>query len=253
MCPTPLGRIHTRCATIVGPALFGLIMWLATDRPDWLVLIGVYLLLGVALDACVYSWLLRYQPPWVTIVLGVAEFALMYVVANVLSLDLSHFEAIWFFWACWVLAAWTRIAVLPLISLTYYESSFEFRRPEWSLPPQQVPFPVVAAVTEGPGPVVRAASSGEHRVPPERRPSPSEVHAVPDLGAADDAPDRMPSGLRQVVPREAVYGELPSFVAAHVPSPVLGFSAARRFEATIYCYLVILAAAAGVTLFFADR
>jgi hypothetical protein len=180
MCPTPLGRIHTRCATIIPPAILGAILWLVTDRPDWLVLIGIYLLLGVSLDTLVYSWLLRYQPPWVTIMLGLGEFGLMYVLANVLELKLSTFEAIWFFWAAWLLATWTRIVVLPLISLTYYESSFEFRRAAWSLPPEQAPLPVVAAVTEGPGPVVRAAS-GEHRVPLEKLPSPSGVHTVPDL------------------------------------------------------------------------
>ena len=180
MCPTPLGRIQTRCVTIITPALLGLIMWGITDRLDFIVLVGVYLLLGVALDALVYSWLLRYQPPWVTIMLGVGEFGLMYVLANVLELKLSHAEAIWFFWAAWILAAWTRIVVLPLISLTYYESSFEFREAAWSLPPEQAPLPVVAAVPEGPGPVVRAAS-GEHRVPLEKLPSPSGVHTVPDL------------------------------------------------------------------------
>jgi len=179
MCPTPLGRIHTRVATIWGPALLGLGASIVTGRWDWLVLIGVYLLLGVTLDTCVYSWLLRYQPPWVTFMLALGEFGLVYVLANVLKLDLSPGEAIALYWASWVLAATTRIVVLPLISLTYYESSFEFRRAAWSLPPEQVPFPVVAAVSE-PGPVVRAAS-GVHAVPLEKLPSPSGAHAIPDL------------------------------------------------------------------------
>ena len=94
MCPTPLGRVHTRVAIIVGPALLGLVLSLVTGRADWIVLIGVYLLLGVFLDTCVYSWVLKYQPPWMTGVLGLVEFGLIYVLANVLKLDLSPAEAI---------------------------------------------------------------------------------------------------------------------------------------------------------------
>jgi hypothetical protein len=184
MCPTPLGRIHTRVAIIVGPALLGLILSLVTGRPDWIVLIGVYLLLGVFLDTCVYSWLLKYQPPWMTGVLALAEFGLLYVLANVLKLDLSPAEAIILYWASWVLATVTRIVVLPNLSLTYIESAGEFRRIAWSLPPEQTPVPVVASVADGgmrPGALVDSAS-GAHRIPLERQPGPSGFHSVP--GAA---------------------------------------------------------------------
>jgi FHA domain len=71
--------------------------------------------------------------------------------------------------------------------------------------------------------------------------------------AAPQDPDRIPTALRQVVPQQAAYGEMPSFEAVRVPSPVLGFSAARKLEATIYCYVAILGTAIGVTLFFVDR
>ena len=183
MCPTPLGRIHTRVATIFGPALLGLILSLITGRPDWIVLIGVYLLMGVALDTCVYSWLLRYQPPWMTFVLALGEFGLLYVLANVLQLDLSPLEAIALYWASWILAATSKIVLLPILSLTYIESSFEFRRPAWSLPPQQVAYPVVAASSDAePGPLVERAS-GELAVPLEPLPSPSGVHQVPGAAA----------------------------------------------------------------------
>jgi hypothetical protein len=179
MCPTPLGRIHTRVFTIIGPALLGAVLWIITGRPDWLVLIGVYLLLGITLDTLVYSWLLRYQPPWMTFVLALGEFGLIYVLANVLELDLTPIEAIALYWGAWLLAAITRIVVLPIVSLTYYESSGELRRIAWSLPPEQVPYPVVASLADAqPGPVVRAAS-GAHRTPLERLPSPSGVHETP--------------------------------------------------------------------------
>src|SRR4051794_41645310 len=85
MCPTPTGRIHTRTATIVLPAIFGLIVSLITGHWDWLVLIGVYYLLGTFLDTAVYSWLLKYQPPWVGFVLALSEVGLLLVLAGVIN------------------------------------------------------------------------------------------------------------------------------------------------------------------------
>jgi hypothetical protein len=180
MCPTPVGRVHTRVATITLPALLGTILWLITGNEGWIVLIGVYLLLGVALDAAVYSWAIRYQPPWMTGVLGLVEFGLLYVLANVLEVGLTPAEAIFLYWASWLLAYFTKIVLLPIFSLTYLESAAEFRRPEWSIPPSQASLPVLASAAEDsePGPLVRAAS-GVHAVPLEPKPSPSGVHAAP--------------------------------------------------------------------------
>ena len=188
MCPTPIGRIHTRVAILVLPAILGTILSIVTGRPDWIVLIGVYLLMGVALDACVYSWILKYQPPWMTGVLGVVEFGLLYVLAQLLELDLSPLEAIVFYWVSWILATLTRIVALPIFSLTYIESAGEFRRIAWSLPEAQAPLPVLAVAEGGPaGEVVRAAS-GVNAVPLEKLPSPSGAHAIPGREAAVGEP-----------------------------------------------------------------
>jgi hypothetical protein len=71
--------------------------------------------------------------------------------------------------------------------------------------------------------------------------------------AVDADPDRLPSAIRRAVPTTVFYGELPAFDAVPAPGPVLGFSAARVLGATIFCYLVILATVALVTLFFVTR
>jgi hypothetical protein len=65
--------------------------------------------------------------------------------------------------------------------------------------------------------------------------------------------DRVPTGLRQAIPTEAVPGAMPTFDAARPPRRILGGSAARRFEATAISYLVIIATAAGVIAFFVQR
>ena len=189
MCPTPTGRIHTRTAAIFLPALFGLIVSLVTGHFDWLALVGIYYVMGIFLDTCVYSWLFRFQPPWMTFVIGIAELGFLLVLSQIIGNTadggLSHVgigEAIIFYWICWILAIpVTKVVLLPLISLTYLESAGEIRRIEWSIPESQVPLPVLASGAEakrGPGPVVREAS-GVHAKPLPQLPSPSGVHRLP--------------------------------------------------------------------------
>jgi hypothetical protein len=181
MCPTPIGRIHTRVATIIGPALIGLALSLITGREDWIVLIGVFLLLGVTLDAGLYSWVLKYQPPWMTGVLALFELGVLFALAQLFELNLTDAEAIIFYWVAWGTATATRIALLPIISLIYIESSGEFRRIQWSIPPQQASLPVIAAEDEraaAPGTLLEEAS-GVHAKPLELKPAPSGVQAVP--------------------------------------------------------------------------
>jgi hypothetical protein len=189
MCPTPTGRIHTRTATIFLPALLGLILWAITGHLDWLIIVGIYFVMGIFLDTAVYSWLFRFQPPWMTFVLGVAELGLLLVLAMGIAqtndgglANVQVWEAVVFYIACWILAIpITKVVLLPLISLTYLESAGEIRRTEWSIPESQVPLPVLASGAEakrGPGPVVREAS-GLHAKPLPHLPSPSGVHRLP--------------------------------------------------------------------------
>jgi hypothetical protein len=189
MCPTPIGRVHTRVATITLPALLGLLLSWITWEPDWIVVIGTYLVMGVTLDTLIYSWLLKYQAPWMTFVLALAEWGLLLVLVGLLGdasgalSNLTVLEASIFYWVSWVLAISTKIALLPIYSLTYLESAGEFRRTEWSIPPQQITVPVLASAAEaaaGPGPLVRAVS-GVHARPLEPLPSPSGVHRVPAI------------------------------------------------------------------------
>lgn len=188
MCPTLVGRIHSRVASLVLPALLGVVLSLITGREDWIVLIGVLLLMGTALDVFVYNWLIRYQPPWLTGVIGLAELGFLFVLAHLLKLNLSDLEAIVFYVVSWSLATATRIALFPTFSLTYLESAAEFRRIEWSIPAPQEQLPVFASPADGgsAGPVLRAAS-GMQAVPLAPKPSLSAVFEV-DLGAGPGGP-----------------------------------------------------------------
>jgi hypothetical protein len=188
MCPTVIGRIHTRVSTVVlGPGLIGLIFTLVSGHLDWLALVGVYLMLGIFLDTTIYPWLLKWQPPWMGFVLALAEFGLLLVLAGILNdktgglHNISIAEAAGFYWLSWVAASLVKIVVLPIANLTYTESAAEFRRPAWSVPPPLEPLPILASSEEakaGPGPVIREAS-GLHAKPLEPLPSPSGVHRLP--------------------------------------------------------------------------
>lgn len=179
MCPTTLGRIQTRTAILVLPAVLGAILSVLTKNEGFIVLIGIYLLMGVVLDTCFYSLIIRWQPPWLTFALAVGEFVILYVLAQVLKVGLKPIDAVWFYWLSWALAISTKIVVLPILSLTWIEDGGEFRSADWSVAPEHVPLPVLAAQPATPGEIrlVREFSS-VNQIPDELRrvPSPSGVH-----------------------------------------------------------------------------
>jgi hypothetical protein len=185
MCPTTVGRVETRVAILIGPAILGAIASLVSGNEGFIVLIGIYLLMGVALDTVFYPLIIRWQPPWLTGVLAVGEFVILYVLGQVLKVGLEPIDAVWLYWASWLIAITTKIVVLPLLSLTWIESGGEFRSTGWSVMPDQEPLPILVATPAeaggGPPQLAREFSS-INAVPDEllNVPPPSSVGKIPE-------------------------------------------------------------------------
>jgi hypothetical protein len=184
MCPTTIGRVQTRWAIIILPALIATIISILTGNAGWIVLIGVYFVLGVALDTAFYPLVIRWQPPWLTFILAVGEFVLVYILAHVLKVGLTNVEAVCLYWGAWIIAIWTKVAILPLLSLSWIENAGEFRQTGWSVSPQYVPLAVTVFTppSEGAGPPPLAREFSSVRELPEevrRLPGPSAIREAP--------------------------------------------------------------------------
>jgi hypothetical protein len=183
MCPTILGRIETRTFILIGPAILGTILSLLTGNEGFIVIIGIFLLQGVVLDIFFYPYVIKWQPPWLTFTIAVGEFVIVYTLAQILKVGLKPVDALWFFWLSWTIAIWTKIVILPILSLSWIENAGEFRITGWSVPPEVEPMPVLAAETPAEPGQIRLVRefSAVNQIPDELRnlPAPSGVHQAP--------------------------------------------------------------------------
>ena len=180
MCPTHLGRVQTRAAILIVPAFLAALVSLGTRDEGWIVTIGLWLLVGAALDVTVYAALVSRQPRRLTVVLALGEFVLVFLLVKLLepgdpSFASSDGRLVGLYGTSWVLATATKTVVLPLVSLSWIENGGEFRSTGWSIAPAYKPLPIIASVRSDAGTGTVAFAPAEALAvgqPPARDPSP---------------------------------------------------------------------------------
>lgn len=188
MCPTVVGRIETRVVTLILPALLAAILSAIFKDEGWIATIGLYLVMGVALDVCVYQFVIRWQPPWLTGVLALAEFVLLFLLLKTLRPGqpgfgdpdalpgVADWHPVALYWVSWALAIGTKIVVLPLVSLPRIEDGGEFRHTDWTIPAVREPLPLLAAARTDPHSTAVArefANAFPNEAPLDRKPEPA--------------------------------------------------------------------------------
>ena len=191
MCPSIVGRLETRVFTLIGPALLALLLSILDRNPGWIATIGIYLLMGVALDTLFYPRVIRWQPPWLTFVIACGEFLLLFALLKLLRPGLPGYgephavlgpqdwKPIALYWTSWTMAVVTRIVILPIVSLSWIEDAGELRRTSWTVAPQYEAVPLIATtdVPAAPGTLVRELTS-THAIP-EKVAALTTTHAIP--------------------------------------------------------------------------
>ena len=166
MSYTLRGRIDSRLAAALGPALAAAALSLVLHRWWPLELAGLMLAVGVALDLVVYDRLLDYQPGWAALPLGALELAIVTALAYGLELGAPLSSAVAFFAGAWLLQQVLGHAVYPLLRLSYGDDGGELGRPGASVAAARVAlFLAAGGVAWATKPPTVTLSAGVHQGP----------------------------------------------------------------------------------------
>jgi parallel beta helix pectate lyase-like protein len=128
MSYTLRGRVESRLAAGLLPALAAGVLALVL-REWWpLELAGLMLAVGVAFDVLLYHRLLPYQPGWLALPLGLLELGAVMGLVLALGVEAPLNAAIALFAGSWLLAQILGHGVFPLTRLTYGEDGGELGR-----------------------------------------------------------------------------------------------------------------------------
>jgi nitrous oxidase accessory protein NosD len=128
MAYTLRGRLESRLAATLAPLSAGCVVALVAEAWWPVELAALMLAVGLALDAAVYDRLIRYQPGWAAVPLGLVELGAVMGLARLLDVGAPLAAALAFYAGAWLLAQVLGHAVLPLARLSYGEDGGELGR-----------------------------------------------------------------------------------------------------------------------------
>jgi parallel beta-helix repeat protein len=128
MSYTLRGRLETRLAAALLPIIAAGCLTLASHEWWPLQLVALMLGVGVFLDVAVYHRLLPYQPGWLALVLGAAEFGAVLGLVRALGIEAPPAAAYAFFAGAWLVTQIAVHAALPLAVYSYGEDGGELGR-----------------------------------------------------------------------------------------------------------------------------
>jgi parallel beta-helix repeat protein len=122
------GRIESRLAASLPVVFAACILALAEHRWWPVEAAGLMVGVGLALDLQAYHRLLRYQPGWAALPLGLVELALVLILMRAAGVVAPVGQAVGLFAAGWLVAQLLGHAGFPLLRLSYAEDGGELGR-----------------------------------------------------------------------------------------------------------------------------
>lgn len=128
MSYTLRGRVETRLAASLLPIVAAACVTLATHEWWPLQLTALMLGVGLALDTAVYHRFFPYQPGWLALLLGAAEFGVVLGLVRSLGVEAPAAAAYGFFAGAWLIAQIAVHAAFPVAVDSYGEDGGELGR-----------------------------------------------------------------------------------------------------------------------------
>lgn len=125
MCLTLPGRLQTRAITLIGVFLLTLGFVAGTQNLAYFLMFFRMAGVAVLLDIFVYSRLIRFQPRWLTILLGGLEFLILFAIS---PRPVNLPQMVGFYLPAWLIAWLTLEILIPFFWARWLEDGGEFRR-----------------------------------------------------------------------------------------------------------------------------
>lgn len=123
---TVAGRIQTKVVTFLLLLLITVIFVATTQNTELWRLFAIAVVIGILLET-LWGFLVKYQPGWLTWVLGFVEFACIAATAAAVGLKTPLSAGATYFWVSWIIIQLFLIYILPVLKPSWNDMGGEIR------------------------------------------------------------------------------------------------------------------------------